>query len=37
MFEKAFNYQMFGAFGGGTDLELIDQALGMLRRERKNG
>ena len=37
MFEKAFNYQMFGAFGGGTDLELIDQALGMLKEKGRMG
>jgi hypothetical protein len=37
MFEKAFNYQMFGAFGGGTDLELIGQALGMLKEKGRMG
>ena len=37
MFEKAFNYQMFGAFGGGTDLDLIGQALGMLEEKGRMG
>lgn len=37
IFRESFAYQMFGAFGGGTDLELLSQALGMLKEKGRMG